>query len=159
MRGPLIVILMIIFFLFVPNALANLEIGMVPDTISLQEKLGGRLDGTPWSSEELKGTKVSVIFYADPDEKDLNNEASEALQKEAFSREKFQSYAVINMGATWLPKFIISGILKSKQKKYPDTIYVKDYKKVLAKLQKNGIINESGQLLKAVKLSDITEAI
>jgi YtfJ family uncharacterized protein len=67
----------------------------------------------------------------DPDEKDTNNEASEALDKEKFPAEKFQSVAVINMAATWMPNFAISMSVEEKQKRYPRTIYVRDYKKVL----------------------------
>jgi uncharacterized protein len=117
--------------LLVPaTALAGAEIGLVPPKVELKEKLGGRLDGTPWSSKELKG-KVHVMFYVDPDEKDTNNEASEALDKEKFPRDKFQSVAIINMAATFMPNFLISASLKEKQEKYPRTLYVRDYKKVL----------------------------
>jgi len=112
--------------------LAEVQMGQVPPPVELKEKLGGRLDGTPWSSEEMKG-KVHVLFYVDPDEKDLNNDASEALAAEKFPRDRFQSVAVINMAATWLPNFAISSSLEEKQKKYPNTLYVRDYKKVLVK--------------------------
>ena len=114
------------------NAWAGLEIGQVPKTVELKDEFGGHLDGTPWSSNELKG-KVHVLFYVDPDEKNLNNEASEALKKEKFPRENYQSYAIINMAATWLPNFAISSSLEEKQKLYPDTIYLRDYKKVIVK--------------------------
>jgi uncharacterized protein len=107
-----------------------IEMGAIPPKAELKEKLGGRLDGTPWSSEELQG-KVSVLFYVDPDEKDINNDASDALDREKFPSEKFQAYGIINMAATWLPNFAISSALKDKQKRYPRTIYVRDYKKVL----------------------------
>ncbi len=107
-----------------------IEIGEIPPKIELKEKLGGRLDGTPWSSEELRG-KVHVLFYVDPDEKDTNNDASEALDREKFPSDKFQSVGIINMAASWLPNFAISSALKDKQKRYPKTIYVRDYKKVL----------------------------
>ena len=107
-----------------------IEIGEIPPKVELKEKLGGRLDERPWSSEELQG-KVHVLFYVDPDEKDTNNEASEALHKENFPSDQFQSVAVINMAASWLPNFAISSSLKEKQKRYPRTIYVRDYKKVL----------------------------
>ncbi len=109
-----------------------IEMGKVPPTAELKEKLGGRLDGTPWTSAELQG-KVSVLFYVDPDEKDTNNDASEALNKEKFSEDKYQSFGIINMAATWMPNFAISSALKDKQKRYPKTIYVRDYKKVLVK--------------------------
>ncbi len=118
--------------------------GETPPKVELKEKLGGRLDGTPWSSEELRG-KVHVLFYVDPDEKDTNNDASEALDKEKFPGEKFQSVGIINMAASWLPNFAISSSLKDKQKRYPRTIYVRDYKKVLVNAWK--IADDSSNVL------------
>lgn len=118
--------------LMIQPAWAGIEMGQVPKEVVLKGDLGGRLDGSPWSSKELQG-KINVIFYVDPDERDLNNEASDALKKENFPREKFQSYGLINMDATWLPNFIISSSLEEKQKLYPTTIYVRDYDKVLVK--------------------------
>ena len=35
------------------------------------------------------------------------------------------------MAATWKPNLIIDSILKSKQEKYPNTVYVRDLKKIL----------------------------
>jgi len=125
-------------------AWAELEVGKAPKTVTLQEKLGGHLDGTPWSSDTLK-EKVSVIFYVDPDEKDLNNDASEALKEAKFPREQYQSYGIINMAATWLPNAAISSSLNKKQKQYPDTIYVRDYKKVLVK--EWGIADDTSNVL------------
>ena len=119
-------------FLMIQPAWAELEIGQVPPSVELKGDLGGRLDGTPWSSKELTG-KVNVVFYVDPDEKDLNNDASEALRKEKFPRDKYQSYAIINMDATWLPNFAISSALKEKQERYPTAIYVRDYDKIIVK--------------------------
>ena len=123
---------------------AGIEMGQVPKEVVLKGDLGGRLDGSPWSSKELKG-KINVIFYVDPDERDLNNEASEALKKEEFPKDKFQSYGIINMDATWLPNFIISSSLEEKQKRYPSTIYVRDYDKVLVK--EWGISDENSDIL------------
>ena len=99
--------------LMIQPAWAEIEMGQVPEEVVLKGDLGGRLDGSPWSSKELKG-KINVIFYVDPDERDLNNEASDALKKEKFPREKFQSYGIINMDATWLPNFIISVLFGGK---------------------------------------------
>ncbi len=120
------------------------EIGESPPRVELREKLGGRLDGKPWSSDELRG-KVYVLFYVDPDEKDTNNEASEALDREKFPEDKFQSIGIINMAATWLPNFAISSALKEKQKRYPRTTYVRDYKKVLVNAWK--IADDSSDVL------------
>ncbi len=114
------------------SAWAGLEVGQTPKEVELKGDLGGRLDGSPWSSKELAG-KVHVLFYVDPDEKDLNNDTSEALRLENFPRDQYQSYAIINMDATWLPNFAISSALEDKQKKYPNAIYVRDYDKILVK--------------------------
>ena len=126
------------------TAAYSIEQGQIPPRVELKEKTGGRLDGNPWNSEELKG-RVHVLFYVDPDEKDSNNEASEALEREKFLSEKFQSVAIINMAATWLPNFAISSSLEEKQKLYPRTIYVRDYKKVLVDAWK--IADDSSNVL------------
>jgi hypothetical protein len=135
----------VLFALFVvPYVVQAVELGQVPPKVELQDKLGGRLDGKAWSSAELKG-KVHVLFYVDPDEKDTNNDASEALDKEKFPAEKFQSVAIINMAATWMPNFAISMSIEDKQKRYPRTIYVKDYNRVLVEAWK--IADDSSDVL------------
>lgn len=98
--------------------------------VTLEKELGGKLDGTAWSSDSLRN-KVHVLFYVDPDEKELNEHVGERLKKENFDRKNYASIAVINMDATWLPNFALESALKKKQEKYPDTLYVKDLKKVL----------------------------
>jgi len=123
--------LIFLLSIFLLNQFAQaIETGEIPPKVELKGNLGGRSDGTPWSSEELRG-KVHVLFYVDPDEKDTNNETGEALDKENFPSDRFQAVGIVNMAATWLPNFAISSALKDKQKRYPRTIYVKDYKKVL----------------------------
>jgi len=141
----LLELLVVVFALALAcTAAYSVEPGQIPQPVELKEKAGGRLDGTPWSSEELKG-RVHVLFYVDPDEKDTNNEASDALDREKFSSEKFQSVAIINMAATWLPNFAISSSLEEKQKRYPRTIYVRDYKRVLVDAWK--IADDSSNVL------------
>jgi predicted transcriptional regulator len=49
------------------------------------------------------------------------------------------------MAATWLPNFAISSAVKDKQKRYPTTIYVRDYKKVLVNTWK--IADDSSDVL------------
>lgn len=141
----LVKVLIVVLAVFLMNqTVLAIEIGQVPPKVELKDKLGGRLDGKSWSSEELQG-KVHVIFYVDPDEKDTNNPASDALNKEKFPSEKFQSFGIINMAATWLPNFAISSSLEEKQKLYPKTIYVRDYKKVLVNSWK--IADDSSNVL------------
>jgi len=137
-------LIFVLAMILTSQTVESIEIGEIPPKVELKEKLGGRLDGTPWSSEELRG-KVYVLFYVDPDERDTNNDASEALLREKLSRDKFQSVGIMNMAATWLPNFAISSGLKDKQKRYPTTIYVRDYKKVLVNAWK--IADDSSNVL------------
>jgi len=106
------------------------EIGSVPPKVVISGENGGRTDGKAWSSDMLL-RKVHILFYVDPDEKDLNEPLTQALKKRRFSRKKFASVAVVNLAATWKPNVIIEALLKKKQKEFPDTVYVKDKKKVL----------------------------
>jgi YtfJ family uncharacterized protein len=109
-----------------------IDVGSVPPKVVLDGSDGGRTDGSAWSSQMLKG-KVHLLFYVDPDEKDLNEPLTQALKKRHFDRRKFASVAVVNLAATWKPDVIIEALLKKKQKEFPDTIYVKDKKSVLVK--------------------------
>ncbi len=123
-------IILSVLFLAVSSMAA--EVGKVPGVVSLSGDNGGKVDGTVWSSKTLKG-KVHIVFYVDPDKKDLNEALSKALKKRHFDRSKYASVAIINLAATWMPNVAIEVKLKSKQKEFPDTIYVKDKKKVLVK--------------------------
>ena len=123
-----------IFIMLLPTmVLAELPIGEIPQKAVLKGDLGGRLDGTQWSSEELVSGKVIVLFYVDPDESELNNHVSDALKAENFPKEKYGSIGMANMAATWLPNFAINMKLKSKQEQYKSTVYVKDLDKTLVK--------------------------
>lgn len=124
---------MIFLMLFPTVVLAELPIGETPPKVVLKGDLGGRLDGTQWSSEELVSGKVIVLFYVDPDESELNNHVSDALKAENYPKEKYGSIGMANMAATWLPNFAINMKLKSKQEQYKSTVYVKDLDKTLVK--------------------------
>jgi len=138
------------------------EVGTVPPKVEIGGEKGGRTDGSSWSSDMLKG-KVHVLFYVDPDEKDLNEPLTQALKKRHFDRKGFSSVAVVNLAATWKPNVIIEALLKKKQKEFPDTVYVKDKKSVLVKewaLADNNsdilVFDKQGKLIykKFGKLSD-----
>ena len=125
--------ILMIFLLSSCPLFAELPIGEIPPKIVLEGDLGGRLDGTAWSSDELISGKVMVLFYVDPDESDLNNHVSDALKAENFPLDKYGSVGVANMGATWLPNFAINMKLKSKQVIHKSTVYVNDLEKILVK--------------------------
>jgi len=109
-----------------------IELGKVPPSVTLSGENGGKVDGSRWNSSMLKG-KVHILFYVDPDEREMNKALTQALKKRHFDRKKYASIAVINLAATWLPNAILESKLKAKQKEFPDTIYVKDRKKVVLK--------------------------
>ncbi len=141
-----------------------LTVGETPKEVSISGDNGGMVaDGSEWNSKSIKD-KVYVMFYVDPDEKDVNEHFSQALKKKNY-REKgdFGSIAIINLAATWKPNFIIEKILKSKQKEFPTTIYVKDKNSVLVKEWEVAddasdilIFDKSGKLLfyKSGKMED-----
>ena len=117
-------------FLVLMGSAVAVELGKVPSSIVLDGNNGGRTDGSAWNSNMLKG-KVHILFYVDPDERKLNEPLTQALKKRHFDRKKYASVAMINLAATWLPNAVLESKLEAKQKEFPDTIYVKDKKKVL----------------------------
>ena len=140
-------------FLVLVGSVAAVELGKVPGSVVLDGENGGKTDGSAWNSKMLKG-KVHILFYIDPDERDLNEPLSQALKKRYFDRKKYASVAMINLAATWLPNAILESKLKAKQKEFPDTIYVKDKKKVLVNKWKLAddnsdvlIFNKKGKLI------------
>lgn len=110
-----------------------LTVGEVPKNVVIEGDNGGLVKGGDWNSNMLKD-KVYVVFYVDPDKKDVNEEFSQALKAKKYRQKgDFGSMAIINMAATWKPNFAIEAILKGKQKEFPKTIYVKDKDKILVK--------------------------
>ncbi len=123
-------ILCLACLLFSGSTLAQLALDQQPPIVSLTDKAGGRVDGASWSSAELKG-KVHILMYVDPDEVKLNAHVEDALAAESFLGDLVASVGVINMAASWKPNFAIDLILKRKQKKFPDTIYVRDMQRAV----------------------------
>jgi YtfJ family uncharacterized protein len=124
--------------------LSALILGAPAPEVTLSGNAGGTVDGETWSSSSLRG-KVHILFYVDPDEKETNNALSEALKARHFDRSRYGSVAVINMAATWLPNFVIASSLRAKQERYPDTLYVKDKKRVIVNAW--GIADDSSDIL------------
>ncbi len=114
-------------FMFLVFELSALELGQIPKTVTLDSA-----DGSKWNSDMLKD-KIHVLFYVDPDKKDVNNDFSEALKTKKFPSDKYRSVAIVNLAATWLPNVVIESKLKQKQKKFPNALYIKDKTKVLVK--------------------------
>ena len=93
---------------------AELPVGSTPKTIVLQGEQGKLVDGGgSWKSDMFIGY-VTILFYVDPDESDLNNAASEALKNANLPEDQVRSVAVINMDATLLPNFLIQSKLEER---------------------------------------------
>ena len=133
-------IMMVLLF----SSLFALDIGAVPKSVTIEGDNGGLVAGGAWHSSMLKD-KVHVLFYVDPDEKDTNEAFADALKTKDFDRSKFASVAIVNLAATWKPNVVINMLLKAKQKKFPNTIYVKDKHKVLVK--KWGLADDASDVL------------
>jgi predicted transcriptional regulator len=112
------------------TAMAAPRVGSKLATVRLSGGNGGLVSGKAWESASMQG-KPRVVFYVDPDEKDLNEHVGEAIQAAKLDKKSYGSVAIINMGATWMPNFAIARSLKAKQKKYPRTVYVKDLNKIM----------------------------
>lgn len=108
-----------------------ISLDKVPNNITIEGDNGGYAeDGSSWNSSTIKD-KVYVMFYVDPDERTTNEHFSQMLKAKKYDKRNSGSIAIINMAATWKPNIIIEKLLKSKQKEFPDTIYIKDKKSVL----------------------------
>jgi predicted transcriptional regulator len=118
--------------LFGLNILNAVTIGKEVPDITISGKDGGTLNEKAWEAHSMKG-KVIAFFYVDPDVKDLNDALGMRLKTENLDKSKFQTVAVINLAATWMPNALIEMALKEKQKQFPDVVYVKDKSKLLVK--------------------------
>ncbi|MBT7163080.1 MAG: transcriptional regulator [Victivallales bacterium] len=114
------------------SVLAYPRPGGTLSAVRLNGKTGGLVSGGAWTSNSMVG-KVRVVFYVDPDEKELNDHVGRAIDKAELDQAYYGSVAIIKMGATWMPGFAVGHALKAKQKQYPRAVYVKDLKKQLVK--------------------------
>ena len=140
-----------------------LSINEIPKNVTIENDNGGLAkDGSPWNSSTIKD-KVYVMFYIDPDERTTNEKFSKKLKEKKYDRTNYGSIAIVNLAATWKPNIIIEKLLKTKQKEFPDTIYVKDKNSVLVKAWDVGddasnvlIFSKDSKLLfyKSGKMSD-----
>ena len=122
----------ILSMMLLMGSIMAIELGKVPSSVTISGDNGAQINGKAWHSSMLKG-KMCALFYVDPDKKDLNMDLANALKAKNFDKKKVHSVAIINLAATWIPNSILITMLEKKQKQFPDTLYVKDKKKVLVK--------------------------
>ncbi len=118
---------LVLAVLLCSSTLWGLSLGQVPMSVVLKDAL---VSGGDW---ELDKDKVQVIFYVDPDEKNINDDFSQALKASSLDKSKFNVTVIVNLKATWIPKFVILPDLKKEQKKEPEVVFVVDREKDLVK--------------------------
>ena len=135
-----------LLFLFSSGvSFADLPLGEIPPFLVLKDDSGSKVDGSPWSSQELISAKLQVLFYVDPDEGGINSHVDEALKAEKFPPEKYGMVAILNMAATWIPDAVINFKLKSRQEEDKSTVFVKDFEKTL--VQQWGLKDDDSNIM------------
>lgn len=78
------------------------------------------------------GSKVVIVFYTDPDCKDVNDPMSAAIKDGGF-KDKIAGIGVVNCTDTWIPDVLIrQGALK-KEKQFQGSVILLDPKHILKK--------------------------
>jgi len=120
----------IVVMLLIVQSLFAINLEETLSNVILENEYGSFLNGDKWSSIEMDAP-ANVVFYVDPDFKDLNDAFGEELQKLKHKNKNFKVFVIINMAATWIPNVLIDQVLETKQENFPEAIYIKDNKKVL----------------------------
>ena len=71
------------------------------------------------------------MFYVDPDAHNLNDHVGLALKTHGYKKGELDSIVVVNLAATWIPNAIIDSRLQEKQREFPNTLYLRDQKKII----------------------------
>lgn len=79
------------------------------------------------------GEKTVIIFYVDPDVQDLPDPLSDALETEKFSLDKIAIIGIANCKETWIPNAIIRKKARKQQERFPQSLILLDYDRLLAK--------------------------
>ena len=112
------------------SVLWSLSLNKVPPEITLQDSKGGLVNGEVWSSSILT-QRVNVLFYVDPDEKDMNQNFKNILREKNIEKDKLKVSVVVNLSATWIPNFALEQALDEAQKEDKMVTFIKDKKRIL----------------------------
>lgn len=72
------------------------------------------------------GEKVVMVFYTDPDVKDVNDPLSDAIREKKYSKDKYAGVGVANCKDTWLPNAGIRMKARQKEKEFPSSVILLD---------------------------------
>jgi predicted transcriptional regulator len=96
----------------------------------------------PWIGE-----KVLLIFYTDPDVKDVNDNLSNAMKAKGFPQDKYSGIGVANCKETWIPNAGIRMKSRQKEKQFPGSVILLDKDRILQKTLDLGDCNEAGVVI------------
>jgi len=98
----------------------------------LHDDIGGKVTGEPFSTKQIKG-KVYLVSYVDPDREGMEEIYDDTLNLiKSIEADVCEMVIIEHMTSLDLPDEI--GMLsKSKQKKFPHTIFVEDRARLLVK--------------------------
>lgn len=134
---------------------ASLKVGEIPDRLVIDPKDGGYVSGGSFDSSVLK-KKIHIVIYADPDEQSSGEELTKYLDEviDKVSPTVLQRYIVINLNDTWLPNYVVSKLIASRQKDDKRTIFVIDKSSIVSKkwgVKRDSfvcmVLDESGKVL------------
>jgi len=117
----------LLFSIFSIQAQQTAAVGKVVSSVKLVDSKNDPKD------IPFLGEKTIVIFYNDPDVKDVNDPLSEALKAKNFSKEKYLGLGIANCKNTWAPNSAIRMMVRKKEKQFPGTLILLDEKLLLAK--------------------------
>jgi Predicted transcriptional regulator len=72
------------------------------------------------------GQKVLILFYTDPDVKDVNDPLSDAVKAKKFSHDKLAGIGIANCKETWIPNSAILMKSRQKEKQFPGSVVLLD---------------------------------
>lgn len=101
------------------------------------------------------GEKLVVIFYTDPDEKDVNDPISNALKIKNYPKEKFVGLGIANCKDTWIPDAAIKMKARQKEKQFPGSSVLLDTKRIVSSAWGLGDCNNAGVIIIVGKDSKI----
>lgn len=116
------------------------------------------------------GEKVVMIFYTDPDVKDVNDPLSNAVKAKNFAKDKYLGVGIANCKDTWIPNAGIRLKARQKEQQFPGSVILLDEKLLLAKTWELGDCNGSAvviivgkdskvKFLKTIKSEEESKAI
>jgi len=93
------------------------------------------------------GQKVLTIMYTDPDEKDINDDLSNAIKSKNYSTNKYLGIGVANCKDTWIPNGLIRRAAEQKQKDFPKSKILLDKGHLLSSAWHLGECNDAGVVI------------